>query len=305
MIDGDRVLLVGMQRPGEDRHYLFPGGGVEEGEGAAAAACRELFEETGLRAATCEPYLRAGIHGGEHDYFLLTCDDLTVSPPTGPEVDYAADWDFRAEWLPIADLAGLPVFPRCVAEQVAAIGADAPDPTPWVEDDRASWDGVPGARMPADIRLSTRIVLVEDGRVAAIERVRDGDRYFTLPGGGREQGETPAQTAVREAEEELGLVVEPGTTLAVVVVPGMESGATLQTYVWCTAIGGRFGTGTGDEFTAERRSRRGTYRPVWLGLDDLPDTLKPSWLRDRLPAWVADPTPVRPDRFNEVRDRVP
>lgn len=302
VIDGDRVLLAGMNRPGEDRWYLFPGGGIEEGETPAGAAIRELLEETGLRAITCEPYLRAGIHGGEHDYFLVTCDDLTLAGPTGPEAAYAREWDFRAEWIPIAELARLPVYPRCVAEQVAVIGASVPTPTPWAEDDRGSWDGVPGARMPSDIRFSTRVVLVDDGRVAAIERVRRGDRYYTLPGGGREDGETPADTAVREAHEELGLVVEPADTLAVVVVPGEQSGATLQTYVWCTLRGGRFGTGTGDEFTAARRAERGTYRPVWLDLDDLPDTLKPAWLHERLPGWVADPTPPRPDRFTEVRD---
>ncbi|MGI8792754.1 MAG: NUDIX domain-containing protein [Acidimicrobiales bacterium] len=301
VIDGDHVLLVGLQSPGENRWYQIPGGGVEEGETPAEAACRELLEETGLHATSCDLYLQAGIHGGHHDYFLISCDDLTLGTTTGPEVDYARDWDFRAEWIPIADLHNLPLFPRCVAEQVAAIGNTVPENAPWVEDDRGSWDGLPGGQPPDNVRFSARVVVVDGGRVAAIERVRNGDRYFTLPGGGMESGETPADAAAREALEELGLAIKPHATLAVVVVPH-QGRVNLQTYVWCERIGGVFGTGTGEEFTAERRAVRGTYRPVWLEHDDLPETLKPSWLRNRLPAWIAEPSPARADRFTEVHD---
>lgn len=47
--DGNVLLLV---RSGIDSHapgrYDFPGGGVDQGEDLAAAASRELFEETGI-----------------------------------------------------------------------------------------------------------------------------------------------------------------------------------------------------------------------------------------------------------------
>ena len=55
--DRDRVLLFDValpQRPG-DRLWITPGGGLDPGETREDAALRELYEETGLRAADLGP----------------------------------------------------------------------------------------------------------------------------------------------------------------------------------------------------------------------------------------------------------
>ena len=302
VVDRGRVLLISMQPPGEPRWWHFPGGGIEPGETAKEAAVRELFEETGLRATDAVEFLHAGVHGGYHEYFLVTCDDLAIGAVTGPELEYAADADFKAEWVPIADLPSLPIWPRCVAEHLTepfASGASAR----YVEDDRQSWDGVPGAEAPTSIRTTVRVVLFrETGRahVAAIGRDRGGERYFTLPGGGIEPGETASDAARREVREELGLEIRPGAKLAVVVYR-RAGHVSLQTYLEGAITGGEFGTGTGDEFGEVRRRLRGTYVPRWLDVADLPPSLRPAWLSDRISQWARQ-RPERPERFCELHD---
>lgn len=302
VVDGDRVLLMSMRPPGEGRWWHFPGGGIEDGESPAEAAARELYEETGLRATRLQELLRAGVQGGHHHYFLATCDDLHLGAVTGPEVDYAAGQDFRAEWVSIVDLPTLPVWPRCVAERVATLRTQpVTTDVPWVEDDRNSWDGVAGQQAPARLRVTVRAVVVDEhDRVAAIEREVAGERFFTLPGGGVDAGERVEDAVVREVAEELGLEVTPTRKLAVVVFHRAEQ-VSLQTYLGCEIAGGAFGTGRGDEFSEARTAARGSYRPAWLDTAALPDALRPAWLVDRLPQWIADP-PKRPERFNEHHD---
>jgi 8-oxo-dGTP pyrophosphatase MutT (NUDIX family) len=83
-----------------------------------------------------------------------------------------------------------------------------------------------------------RVVLVEDGRLALIKRVRAGRTYYIFPGGGVEPGETPAQAAVREAHEELGVDVEIRRVVHEEVVKRVR-------FVFFEAqiTGGEFGTG--------------------------------------------------------------
>lgn len=303
VVDGDNVLLASLQSPGQRRWWMFPGGGIEEGETARDAAIRELFEETGLQAAAARELVRAGVQGGQHRYFLVTCDDLRVGAVTGPELEEAASGDFRAEWVPISSLPKMPVFPRCVAEHIAMVGIEpgADGDLPWLEDDREPWEGVEGETPPSHFSRNVRAVIHVDGRVAAIERVRGDEQWFTLPGGGILDGEPAHDAVVREVSEELGLEVRPVGRVAVVAFR-REKTMSMQTYFTCEATGGAFGTGTGDEWSEARQVERGTYRAVWLDPANLPPGLKPAWLADRLPQWLADPAPSHPDRFCEFHD---
>ncbi|MDQ0987270.1 NUDIX hydrolase [Streptomyces sp. V2I9] len=76
-----------------------------------------------------------------------------------------------------------------------------------------------------DRRLAAYAVCIEDGRVLlALAVGPDGDRVWTLPGGGVEHAEDPYDTVVREVAEETGLSAEVERLLGVDsrVVPAGE-----------------------------------------------------------------------------------
>lgn len=110
------------------------------------------------------------------------------------------------------------------------------------------------------------VLVVVDGRLALIDRVLPGQEdtpYSVVPGGGVEAGESPAEAAVREAKEELGLdVVVGGDPTFVVRAPDHT-----QRYFLAEVVGGSFGSGTGPEWTAPRPGR-GTYTPVLVTPDE-------------------------------------
>ncbi|CAN7361491.1 NUDIX domain-containing protein [Rossellomorea sp. LjRoot5] len=46
------------------------------------------------------------------------------------------------------------------------------------------------------------IILIENGSLAVIKRIRNGCVYYVIPGGGMEGGGTGIETAIREAKED-------------------------------------------------------------------------------------------------------
>ena len=61
----------------------------------------------------------------------------------------------------------------------------------------------------AYVRPSARCIVIRDGKVAVVHSSKYD--YYKFPGGGIEEGETPASAAIREAGEEAGLVIIPET----------------------------------------------------------------------------------------------
>jgi 8-oxo-dGTP pyrophosphatase MutT (NUDIX family) len=108
------------------------------------------------------------------------------------------------------------------------------------------------------------VVVRDQSRIALIKRVRDGHTYFVFPGGGIRSGETPADAAVREAREELGIAVLLGPRLLIEEYRGET-----KHYFSALTVGGQFGTGSAEEFRTSGTTERGTYEPIWMEVGDL------------------------------------
>jgi 8-oxo-dGTP pyrophosphatase MutT (NUDIX family) len=103
--DQERVLMLWRHRFVPDRWgWELPGGMVEDGEEPAAAANRELQEETGYRAGRVDPLVRfqpmPGTLDAEHHVFTGR-DPRRVGEPT--DLAEAA----RVEWVPLASIPAL------------------------------------------------------------------------------------------------------------------------------------------------------------------------------------------------------
>ena len=117
------------------------------------------------------------------------------------------------------------------------------------------------------MRIRAGIVLIQDEKVALIERHRAGIDYYVFPGGGVDEGETPEHAAVREAMEELGIEVAIQQKIAEIQL-GQKS---RQVYFLVEQTGGEFGTGVGEEYTdADPDSpEEGVYIPIWMPITEL------------------------------------
>ena len=139
------------------------------------------------------------------------------------------------------------------------------------------------------MRIRSGIILVEDGKLALIERHRAGLHYFTFPGGGVDEGETPEQAAIREAEEELGIQVVIEQKVADVFF-----NAKPQYYFLARKTGGEFGTGSGEEYGGYN-PMYGTYLPLWMPIDDVTHkNVVPRELADQVVRFVKEGWPVEP-----------
>lgn len=132
------------------------------------------------------------------------------------------------------------------------------------------------------------IVLMQGGialmhRKDVIKR-KDFSEYYTFPGGGLENGETLEEGTIREIKEEFGIDVK-----VVKKLYEMESEKFKQREVFflCEYISGKFGTGTGPEFSNDPKYvDSGKYIPEIIKLEDvenillLPENIKELFIND-------------------------
>ena len=135
----DRVLLSHDVFP-TGHWWVLPGGGVEPGETPAAAALREVQEETGFTDVVLGPLVIR--HRFQARFFdqQLDQDEWIFLGRTAGGVPDMAGLDDRErtfvggfQWLSSAELTAVPdtVYPLGLPGLVAAILADGPPAEPW------------------------------------------------------------------------------------------------------------------------------------------------------------------------------
>ena len=127
VLSGDRVLLI-RYPPAVRDGYFIPGGSVEPGETPAVAAVRELKEETGL-VGTVERLLATVLNRSREEHYHLV--SIAAGEPT--PLDLAPGETL--EWVPVADLPRLPVWPKRLVWRLPLWAEQGwPDPPPVLAD---------------------------------------------------------------------------------------------------------------------------------------------------------------------------
>lgn len=103
-------------------------------------------------------------------------------------------------------------------------------------------------------------IIVQEGKIALIKRIREDETYYVFPGGGIEEGETPEEATKREIFEELGVHIKVEHLIAKVEYKGTEY------YFNADIVGGVFGSGKAEEFEMKDR---GIYIPLRLPIYEL------------------------------------
>lgn len=111
-------------------------------------------------------------------------------------------------------------------------------------------------------RKRARGIVFVDGKLVSMYREFQGRVFYTIPGGGMEEGESEQECVKREVFEEFGLVVEP-----IKKVYYYENDISIENFYLCEYVSGEFGSGQGEEFQPNRN--RGVYIPSLLDLDEI------------------------------------
>ncbi len=118
IVQDDKILLIRhRQHDTGESYWLFPGGGIEEGESEEACVEREMWEETNLRVSADrllldEPAQPGGVYQ-RHRTFLCSVVSGTAAPGYEPEEDAAAAYGIvEVGWFDLRDESGWPALAK-------------------------------------------------------------------------------------------------------------------------------------------------------------------------------------------------
>lgn len=119
------------------------------------------------------------------------------------------------------------------------------------------------------------VLLCHADAVLLIRRVKEGQEYYVIPGGGVESGEALEDAARREILEELSLTIEVGPVLWQEINQGrMETCAKADRVTGDIALGGP---------EKEKQSSQNQYHPEWVSFERIQTIdLRPATAKARI-----------------------
>ncbi|WP_427896386.1 NUDIX hydrolase [Kribbella sp. GL6] len=127
LLTADGLAAIERVRGGATYHVL-PGGQLEDGESAAEAARREVYEELGLLVKIRDAV--AVVHFGDSTQHYFTAEVIGGEFGTGDGPEFQSGvGGYRPVWLPLTELTARDLRPR----PIAAALQGAPDPW-WLLD---------------------------------------------------------------------------------------------------------------------------------------------------------------------------
>ena len=126
---------------------------------------------------------------------------------------------------------------------------------------------------------ASAIIPYEDGLIV-IKRIKgdneNREEYYTIPGGGQEEGESIEEATLREIREELGIEVELTDKCY-----ELESQGRKQYFFVAKYKSGKIGSGKGEEMTNTNYEKYGAYIPEIISVNKIKNIrLLPKEIKD-------------------------
>lgn len=138
------------------------------------------------------------------------------------------------------------------------------------------------------MKKRVRAIIIKDGAILLIHRIKNGKEYWVFPGGGLDPTDkTEHEGLQRESLEELGVSVNVGNLFHDLTAP-IGDEVQQELFYYCEIVSGELGTGTGPEFQVGT-SYEGLYSIEWVSLKEIQSMdVVPHVVRDLLVQEVSD-----------------